>query len=166
MNITSTELFTPPEIAFQPVSMGWIKARWVEETLTTLIFFIPAVVVAVVFPDLPYLWALPVVVFLLWAWRMWLIPRQVKAWGYCLTDTELVLHHGIMFRRLVAIPYGRMQYVDVAQGPVDRFFGIASVKMFTASAESNAHVGGMDLEAAKQLRETLMQRGEAQRSGL
>ena len=40
---------------------------------------------------------------------------------------------GIVFRQLVVVPYGRMQYVDVNAGPLARRFRIASVQLHTAS---------------------------------
>ena len=46
-------------------------------------------------------------------WGYWLIGRQVRATGYALRQDDLLVVTGIMFRRLVIVPYGRMQLVDV-----------------------------------------------------
>ena len=40
---------------------------------------------------------------------------------------SLLVTSGIMFRRLVIVPYGRMQLVDVTAGPIDRSMGITTV---------------------------------------
>ena len=40
-------------------------------------------------------------------------PRRVRSIGYQLRDDDLVFRRGILFQRFVAVPYGRMQLVDV-----------------------------------------------------
>ena len=39
---------------------------------------------------------------------------------------EIVIRKGRVFRSLVSIPYGRLQYIDVQSGPLMRSRGIAS----------------------------------------
>ncbi len=69
-------------------------------------------------------------------------------------------------RRLVVVPYGRMQYVDVQAGPLDRAFGIAQVQLYTASAGTDASIPGLPPEEAARLRDRLTELGEAHASGL
>ena len=77
------------------------------------------------------------------AWEWWLIGRQVPAWGYAERDDDLLVLHGLLFRKLVVVPYGRMQYVDVKAGPVERRFGIATLQLHTASASTDAVIPGL-----------------------
>ena len=65
------------------------------------------------------------------AWAWWLVGRQAAAIGYAEREDDLLVRRGILFRDLVVVPYGRMQYVDVQAGPVDRRFGIARVQLHT-----------------------------------
>ena len=44
-------------------------------------------------------------------------PRRVRSIGYRLREDDLLFRRGIMFQRLVAVPYGRMQLVDITRGP-------------------------------------------------
>ena len=46
-------------------------------------------------------------------------------------------------RTVVVVPYGRMQFVDVYAGVVDRMFGLAKVQLHTASARSDAYIPGL-----------------------
>ena len=62
----------------------------------------------------------PAVVVLLGGWIAWLVPRQVRALAYAERADDLLVRRGIMFRSLVVVPYGRMQYVDVNAGPLAR----------------------------------------------
>jgi membrane protein YdbS with pleckstrin-like domain len=71
-----------------------------------------------------------------------------------------------MFRRMSVIPYGRMQYVEIAAGPLERAFGLATVQMHTAAAASDARIPGLPAAEANRLRDQLTTLGEAQAMGL
>ena len=71
-----------------------------------------------------------------------------------------------MFRSLVAVPYGRMQLVEVNSGPLERAFGLATVTLKTASPETNATIPGLDPTEAARLRDRLTELGETRDSGL
>src|ERR1051325_5694682 len=69
--------------------------------------------------------------------------RRFLAWGYAEREDDLLVKRGVMFSRLSVIPYGRMQYIDVSAGPLERAFGLATVKMHTAAAASDARIPGL-----------------------
>jgi len=99
-------------------------------------------------------------------WTFWLIGRQVRATGYALRADDLLVVSGIMFRRLVIVPYGRMQLVDVSRGPIDRYFGLATVQLHTAAATTDATVPGLPLAEAQALRDQLASLGEQRSAGI
>jgi membrane protein YdbS with pleckstrin-like domain len=72
----------------------------------------------------------------------------------------------VLYRNLVAVPYGRMQLVEVASGPLERAFGLASVSLKTASAETNATIPGLTPDEAARLRDRLTELGETRESGI
>ncbi|QNN51218.1 PH domain-containing protein [Nocardioides mesophilus] len=94
------------------------------------------------------------------------VGRSVARWGYAERDEDLYITHGAWVRRLVVVPYGRMQYVDVHAGPLDRAFGVATVRLHTASPATSAHVPGLPADEAARLRDRLTSLGEAQAAGL
>lgn len=93
-------------------------------------------------------------------------PRQVRAFGYQLRQDDLVFRRGILWQRSVAVPYGRMQLVDIEHGPLDRGFGIARLKLVTAAASTGVELPGLTQEAAEELRDTLIRVAESRRTGL
>ena len=95
-----------------------------------------------------------------------MIGRQVRSWGYAERADDLLVRRGVAFRTVVVVPYGRMQYVDVYAGPVDRIFGLAKVQLHTASARSDAYIPGLPPQEAARLRDRLASRGEARLAGL
>lgn len=107
-----------------------------------------------------------VVLVVLWAWLMWLIPRQVAAVTWAELPEELAIRKGRLWRSMVTIPYGRIQYVDLTSGPYKRSQGLADITVNTASPASSGDLPGLPLEVAQELRVRLSAHGEAQRAGL
>ncbi|MFT4234484.1 MAG: PH domain-containing protein [Microbacterium sp.] len=95
-----------------------------------------------------------------------ILPRQAKALGYMLRADDIVFRRGILWQRMVAVPYGRMQLVDITQGPLDRAFGISKLKMVTAAATTGVEIPGVAQAAAESLRDTLIAVAEDRRTGL
>ena len=100
------------------------------------------------------------------ALALWFARRRVRSWGYQERDEDLLVARGVMIRRLSVVPYGRMQFVDVTAGPVDRVFRLATVRLHTAAAASDARIPGLEREEADRLRDRLASLGEAKAAGL
>lgn len=99
-------------------------------------------------------------------WTMAILPRQVRAIGYQLRKDDLVFRRGILWQRMVAVPYGRMQLVDITHGPLDRGFGIAQLKFVTAAATTGVTIPGLEQMTAETLRDHLVTVAESRRTGL
>ncbi len=98
---------------------------------------------------------------------MWLLLRgRYRSWGYLERADDLIVRRGMLFRQVSVVPYGRMQFVDVSAGPIDRLFGLATVQLHTAAAASDARIPGLTQQEAGRLRDRLAVLGEAQATGL
>lgn len=157
--------FDPADVTWQPVSPKLVTVRFIPLGLTIGLPLLATVVLAAA-TGVAGLWALPAVLLLLAVWVAWLVPRQVRAIGYAERDDDLLIRRGVMFRTLVVVPYGRMQFVDVQAGPIDRWAGVARVQLHTASAASDAAIPGLVPAEAARLRDRLAARGEARLAGL
>jgi membrane protein YdbS with pleckstrin-like domain len=159
------EPFDPVDVTWQRASPRLASARRLALTAQMLVLIaIPIVLVAVGVPAWVLL-AEPVLLLItVWAW--WLVGRQVAAIGYAEREDDLLVRRGILIRGLVVVPYGRMQYVDVEAGPIDRRFRIARVQLHTASPGTDASIPGLAPEEAARLRDRLARRGEARLAGL
>lgn len=93
-------------------------------------------------------------------------PRQIRSFGYRLRADDLVMRRGILFQRIVAVPYGRMQLVDITHGPLDRALGIAKLRLVTAAAATAVVLPGLTQDGAERLRDTLIAVAETRRTGL
>lgn len=94
------------------------------------------------------------------------LARRVRSWGYLERDEDLLVRRGVMIRKLSVVPYGRMQFIDVTAGPVERYFGLASIQLHTAAAATDARIPGLERNEAERLRDRLARLGEAESSGL
>ena len=114
----------------------------------------------------PWLLAIPAVVLVIAIIVAAFTPRRVRAIGYLLRDDDLLVRRGIMLQRFAAVPYGRMQLVDINRGPLDRALGLAEVKLVTAASASNVAVPGLPMADAEELRYRLVELAESRRAGL
>ena len=71
-----------------------------------------------------------------------------------------------MVQRLSVVPYGRMQFVEVTSGPIERLFHLSTVKLHTAAAASDARIPGLEKDEAARLRDRLTELGESMAAGM
>lgn len=167
------EPIDPRGIEWTRVSPNYAKVRmvgWAVGALVTLVVLSVPLVLQLtgVWPGYP-LWlaiVVPAVLLAIEIIRLALIPRQVAAIGYAEREDDLLVRRGLMFQEVLVVPYGRMQFVDVAVGPVDRMLGLCKVKLHTAAADATAEIPGLPTAEGTRLREQLAARGESRLAGL
>lgn len=167
-----TELHWPNrELEWQRVSPKYAWADLALNLLWTLAAVVAFVVMLVVVDEhgerapLPVLIAVLVIALVLLVTAL-LAFRRVRAIGYVLREDDLLFRRGIMFERIIAVPYGRLQLVDVTRGPLLRALGLATLKFVTASAATGVNLPGLRSEDAEALRDRLVELAETRRSGL
>ena len=157
-----------PEITWRPLS-----PRYRIQALAEVLFVMVPVVAATTVP----LWigdptltrlswyplAVSVVVAIV---SFALVPRWVKAIGYQLRTDDLIFRRGILFRRQVAVPYGRLQLVDVSRGPISRLLGLSELRLVTAAVSTGVTIPGLPEAEAEELRDHLISVAETRRAGL
>ncbi|TNU76718.1 hypothetical protein FH969_02225 [Miniimonas arenae] len=161
---SGTDPFAPDGVTWRSVSPRLVRARLVTAAAWLALPFVAGLVLAIVFGG--WVWAAPLAVAAFMAWIAWLVPRQVRAYGYAERADDLLVRKGVLFRSLVVVPYGRMQFTDVSSGPLTRALGIAEVQLHTASASTDATVPGLEAAEAARLKDRLTQLGESSLAGL
>lgn len=151
-------------LPWRPVSPRLATARLVVLALVLLVPLVAGVVLALLVSR--WLWAVPAVVAVAGLWGAWVIRRQVPAITWVELPDELVIRRGRIFRAVNAVPYGRLQFVDLQSGPLARKLGMATIELHTASPETGGSIPGLPTTVAEELRERLSDRGESQRAGL
>lgn len=82
--------------------------------------------------------------------------RRYQARGYQLGEDRLRVVRGLLFRRDTVVPFGRVQHIDVQQGPLERGYGLATLVLHTAGTH-NASVSlpGLAHDDALAMREEI-----------
>lgn len=62
--------------------------------------------------------------------------RRYQARGYQLGDDRLRVVRGLVFRSDTVVPFGRVQHLDVHQGPFERAYGLATLVLHTAGTHN------------------------------
>jgi uncharacterized protein len=89
---------------------------------------------------------------------VWYPRARFDAWRWRLTPLALELRHGVLVRRHQAIPYFRIQQIDIAQGPLDRAADLATLQVTTASSSGGAALPGIAETEAPTVRGELLER--------
>jgi hypothetical protein len=107
-----------------------------------------------------------IVVVIAGALSSWFVRRRYQAWRYQERNEDLIVARGVMVRRLSVVPYGRMQFVEVTAGPIERLFKLSTVKLHTAAAASDARIPGLETMESARLRDRLAELGESKAAGM
>ncbi len=82
--------------------------------------------------------------------------RRYSARGYQISADRLRVVRGLLFRSDTIVPFSRVQHIDVDQGPIERFFGIATLTLHTAgNHNSSVALPGLGEPLAREMRETI-----------
>ena len=163
-----------PEPQWVPAASGYLTVRFVH-TISALALPIlagVAVYCAGAFfggPEALRIVGLAVVaVFGVWGlWWILTTPRRTRALGYALESNHLMARRGIVFRSMSSMPYGRIQYVDVDSGPLERMCGVARLTVRTAGTTTGTMVlFGIPLNVAEELRADLVRRADERMAAL
>ena len=165
----------PEGVEWRRLSPRYLTLRLVSGTIGTLVWTAIAClplgarsIGLLAFAALPvwFVVGLPGAVAALNLTLLVLTPRRVRAMGYAERADDLLVRSGLLVRRVSVVPYGRMQYVDVTVGPLEGALGLATVRLHTAAAATQASIPGLPEAEAARLREQLSARGEARLAGL
>lgn len=154
--------------AWQRVSRKYAIADFILNLFLIVVLAVVYVAVLLFLSEAPPLWVhlLFITLAILELISAVLAFRRVKAIGYMLREDDLLFRRGILFERVVAVPYGRLQLVDVTRGPLLRMLGLATLKFVTASVATGVRLPGLPLAEAEALRDRLVELAETRRSGL
>ncbi len=145
-------------VDLQPVVPAYLP----HSLLTTGGFWAVVVTVAMLAPRLPFVqfdpgwWPALMLVPAVWFTVLsWLDARHR---GWALREHDLIYRSGVIWRKTVIVPFARIQHVETASGPLERWFGLMRVKCFTAGGMmADLSVEGLDEPLAVRVRQYLLE---------
>ncbi|WP_209349175.1 PH domain-containing protein [Pontixanthobacter sp. CEM42] len=138
-----------------PLHPNHVKVTRIVAFLCALPFVIGSIVLEAV-QILPFgIFVIPV--FLVAVFLVLRVPlRRYHARGYDMGEDRLRVVKGILFNSDTVVPFGRVQHIDVNQGPLQRAYGIATLTLHTAgSHNASVHLPGLGNEDALAMREDI-----------
>jgi uncharacterized protein len=138
-----------------PLHPNHVKALRLEAVIAAVPFAVGAFVLETA-GALPR-GAVIVPILLLLAWFIVRMPlRRYHARGYQMAADRLRVVKGMLFRSDTTVPLGRVQHIDVTRGPLERYFGLATLALHTAGTHNaSIQLSGLGEEDALALRETI-----------
>jgi len=96
------------------------------------------------------------VVAFAWWQQVW-PPLEYRFAAYRVDGNGLEIRRGVYFRAVINVPRSRVQHTDVAQGPLQRRFGLATLIVHTAGNESAVvELPGLTHDIALAIRDHLL----------
>lgn len=92
----------------------------------------------------------------------WWPKQRYRYLRYGLDEFGLVLQSGVWWRKQITLPRVRIQHSDVSQGPLQRRYGIATLKLYTAGSRyTKIELEGVCHAEALALRDSLVTRARS-----
>jgi membrane protein YdbS with pleckstrin-like domain len=93
---------------------------------------------------------------------VWLVHKAARVIGYALRERDVIVRSGVFWRRETVQPINRIQHVEQHQGPLDRRFGLYTLKLFSAgTGHFTFRVPGLDAQSAARIRQFILSAQEA-----
>lgn len=97
--------------------------------------------------------AAPPLIWLATAWP----SLSYRHYAYRIDESGLEIRAGVFFRRVTTVPRSRVQHTDVAQGPIERRFGLGRLVVYTAGTQhARVSLPGLEHGDAIRIRDTLL----------
>ena len=148
-------------ISLQPIERGQLRVMHVRGVITALCLIVPALIVEIALgSELPVRGLLAGAALLIGIWLAVIAPpRRWRHWRYAFTGTELHVAHGWWTQIHTIVPVLRVQHIDVAQGPLERNFGVARLVLHTAGSDNTiVTLPGISRETAEEIRDAIRAR--------
>lgn len=90
---------------------------------------------------------------------IWMGFNAWKNKGYALRQHDILYKTGIFFKSTLIVAFNRVQHAEIQQGPVDRWFGLSSITLYTAGGSaSDLTIPGLSPEDAAAIKNHIMKK--------
>ena len=152
LQIHMVDLPIADELVMEPMAASYVR----EVKTQQLIIWLPLLVVSFVpfvLAQISFLLVIPVVVLLLATVISRLVIKKSRVKGVALREHDIAYCSGLFWRKTVIVAFNRVQHVEVSSGPLQRKFGLATVKLFTAGGSGvDLKIDGLSADRAEEIR--------------
>jgi len=95
--------------------------------------------------------------YLLWSFIVTIKGFEHKS--YALREKDIIYKSGWLWRYVTTAPFNRVQHVRIDQGPVERKFNLAKLRIFTAGGtSSDLTIPGLTPDTANELKDFIVKK--------
>lgn len=149
---------------FMPLSPRLLVLWRIWWVLAGIVLVLVAVLIGVAAVDLPKTLRIALAPVLAAGWTALVVTvpsAAYRRWRYAVTADGIELRHGLIVHQQSSIPHFRVQHVDIRRGVIQRWLGIVSLTISTASPATDAELPGLDPDQAEHIRRRVLDRVEA-----
>ncbi|WP_336986904.1 PH domain-containing protein [Altererythrobacter aquiaggeris] len=157
----SAPLSAPPQV-LGPLGLTQVhpdhkKVLRIKALIASMVMLVPVTIIQFAAPVPMGVLIVPALILAgLFIWRL---PRRRYDYkGFDMGADRLRVVRGYWWRADAVVPFGRVQHLDVQQGPLERTYGLATLILHTAGTHNaSVPLAGLLREDAEAMRETIRQ---------
>lgn len=121
-------------------------------------FIVIAVVVSLLGRDrVPAPFAIVLGVLALFVAVAWFRHKAASVIRYAVRQHDVIVRSGVFWKKDAVQPIKRIQHVEEVQGPLDKFFDLSTLKLFSAgTGDVRLQIPGLDVATAAALRSFIL----------
>jgi len=155
--ILSTSLPSVEQSDFEKHPKRFLNKKLIAK-LTFLFPLIIGVVLLFIYYE-TYAWLGVGAWFLLLFITLFISYKEFFVRGYVLRENDITYKYGWLFHHQITIPFNRIQHTEVNNGPIDRFFNLCELDIYTAGgSSSDLSISGLDPEKAAAIKEYISEK--------
>jgi membrane protein YdbS with pleckstrin-like domain len=143
------------EVSFKPLATNYRLLSMISAGFSSL-FWALVILLSIIFIQLWEFFYLLLAIVIWVSLTAFLLLRAWKLYeykGYALREHDILYKSGWIWKRWVAVPYNRIQHVEIRRGPLEEMLDLRKLQIFTAGgASSDLNISGLAPDQAEQLR--------------
>ncbi|WP_397299473.1 PH domain-containing protein [Nonlabens ulvanivorans] len=135
-----------------------------KKLVAKLFFFIPVLTGVIILffmvEEYPWIWkAAGVAWFVFLILSVFISYKEFFVRGYVLREHDITYRHGWLFHHQITIPFNRIQHTEINHGPIDRYFKLCELDIYTAGgSSSDLSISGLDPDKAVAIKEYISEK--------
>lgn len=160
--IATAELPKASEIPYEALDRKYLTVSIISTTIFAIVLLMGWIAFATftsIWGNIMYILISLIAVLVFIGVRLFLQIKGFHKKGYAMRDRDIVYRSGLIWHSVTAVPFNRIQHCSFHQGPVEKSFGLATIRVFTAGGEgSDLTIPGLPEEKAKEIKDFILKR--------
>jgi len=150
-------------LVFQDLERSYLKVSMILASLFSLVFLAAAGFAIYTIHDEGkpqiFIYIIVAVYLLIAGLLLFLSYKGYFMKAYALRQNDIIYKSGYIWRSRIVIPFNRVQHCEINNGPIDRMFGLSSLKLYTAGgSSSDLTIPGLNPQMAQDLKDFIVRK--------